>query len=202
MSNCGAPVGGARAALYGRSPAAGWTLEALPLILASSAIETMVREGRIVIDPFDPARLQPASYAFAIADALYEIIWRREGARTVFDWRPAQLDDGAWLLQPKTLYLAATAERIGSDEVATRVSGRPALGLPGLFVQVTADLGHQGAKHRWTLELVATKPTRLKPFQPVGQASFWRSAGAVSLYRGAFAASDEPLRSSLHAEPM
>jgi len=172
------------------------------LILASSAIESLVRDGRILIDPFDPARLNPTSYTFAIGDALYEIAYTRTPARTLFDWRRVELEHGAWLLRPKTLYLAATMERIGSDEVATRVTGRTALGLPGLFVQVTADLGHQGAKHCWTLELVATAPTRLKPFQPVGQASFWRTTGKVSLYHGAFALSDEPMRSTLHMEPM
>lgn len=168
------------------------------MILGRSAIETLVRSGRIVIDPFDPSRLNPASYTFAISDELFEVVWDETDEGHAYDWRPVGLDDGAWLLAPGKLYLATTVERMGSDEFAARLTGRPELGAPGLFVQVTADLGHQGAKHRWTLELATIAPMRLAPFQPVGQASFWKTSGAVSMYRGAFGFSDRPLRSTLH----
>jgi len=168
------------------------------LILTNRAIEPLVEAGRILIDPFDPARLNSASYTFAISDELFEVVWTQSGEDFLFDWQRVNLVNGAWLLEPRKLYLATTVERIGSDEFVSRLTGRPALGLPGLFVQVTADLGHQGAKHRWTLELVPVLPTRLSPMQPVGQASFWKTSGTPTMYQGEFGSSDKPLRSQLH----
>lgn len=168
------------------------------MILSRAAIDAAVQSGEILIDPFDAARVNSASYTFSIADELFEVVWTQIEDRFLFDWRRVELVDGSWLLEPKKLYLATTTERIGSDAFAVRLTGRPALGYPGLFVQVTADLGHQGAKHRWTLELIAAVPTRVFPHRPIGQASFWKTSGKPSLYRGAFGFSDAPMRSTLH----
>ena len=171
------------------------------MILAKRAIEAAVADGAIVIEPFAPARLNANSYTFAIADEVYEVTAEKSGAGFSYGWRDIGLDPGgAWLLKPGRLYLATTLERLGSADYVSRLSGRPALGLHGLCVQVTADLGHQGARHRWTLELVAAVETRLRPGQPVGQISFWRPDGAANPYQGVFGQSDHPVRSRLHTE--
>jgi dCTP deaminase len=172
-------------------------LERLGLFLAGSAIAREVGAGRILLEPFAPERLNATSYTFAVGAELFEVVWSAETDGIAFDRVRVPLTDGAWLLEPRKLYLATTAERIGSDDFAMRLTGRPALGLAGLFVQVTADLGHQGAKHRWTLEFVPVAPTRLAPLQPVGQVAFVQPTGEPSLYRGAFAI-DTPLGSTLH----
>lgn len=174
------------------------------MILSARAIAAAVEAETIVIEPFAPARLNPNSYTFAVADALYEVTAEPRGdgfaSDWAYDWRPVPLEHGFWVLQPRVLYLATTMERLGSATYVSRLTGRPQLGLPGLCVQVTADLGHQGAMHKWTLEFVASTPTRLAPFQPVGQISFWRPHGAARPYTGVFGASDVPLRSTLHQE--
>jgi dCTP deaminase len=171
------------------------------LILTRSAIEAAVADGSVLIEPFAPERLNANSYTFAIADALFEVTADKTDAGYDYGWRPVPLGaDGAWLLQPARLYLATTQERLGSTHFVSRLSGRPVLGLSGLCVQVTADLGHQGARHRWTLELVAAVETKLRPGQPVGQISFWRADGEATPYRGVFGHSDHPVRSRLHTE--
>jgi dCTP deaminase len=168
------------------------------LILSASAISAAVAQGRITIAPFNPARLNATSYTYAVADELFEVTATPEGQGFTYDWRPVPLQNGRWRLKPATLYLATTQERIGSGAFVSRLTGRPQLGLPGLCVQVTADLGHQGAIHRWTLEFVAAVATWLEPGQPVGQVSFWRTLGASRPYRGVFGQSDHPVRSRLH----
>lgn len=50
--------------------------------------------------------------------------------------------------------------------------GRSSTGRLGLFLQVSADLGHTGAEHKWTLELVAAKPIKIYPNMIIGQISF------------------------------
>lgn len=168
------------------------------MILTGPLIEAAVQSGQVLIEPFDPRRINPASYTFAIADELFEVVWSQDGDQFLFDWRRVELSGDFWLLEPRKLYLATTTERIGSDVFAVRLTGRTALGYPGLFVQVTADLGHQGAKHRWTLELISATPTKIFPLRPIGQASFWKTTGKPSRYRGAFGFSDAPMRSTLH----
>lgn len=170
------------------------------MILSARAIAAAVEAKEIVIEPFVRARLNPNSYTFAVADALYEVTATPRGDGFVYDWRAVELRDGAWLLEAGKLYLATTQERLGSTAYVSRLTGRPRLGHAGLCVQVTADLGHQGAQHKWTLEFVASVPTRLRPFEPVGQISFWAPHGAPRPYRGVFGASDVPLRSTLHQE--
>jgi dCTP deaminase len=175
--------------------------EKAALILTRSAIAAAAADGGVLIEPFAPERLNANSYTFAIADALFEVTAEKQASGFAYGWRPVPLDaDGAWLLLPGRLYLATTLERLGSALFVSRLSGRPALGLHGLCVQVTADLGHQGAQHRWTLELVAAVETRLRPGQPVGQISFWRADGQATPYRGVFGHSDHPVRSRLHTE--
>ena len=169
------------------------------MFLSRSAIARAVASGEITIDPFDPARLTGASYVFGVGDEMLEVAPTPAGAGFAFASSPVALEGGSWMLLPGRLYLAATDCRIGSDLFAKRLVGRPSLGLLGLFLQVSADLGHQGARHAWTLEIVATRPTRLAPFQPIGQVGFCRPFGEAAQYVGKFAATDRPLMSPLHA---
>lgn len=169
------------------------------MFLSRSAIARAVAAGAITIDPFDPARLTGASYVFGVADEMIEVRPEPDGRAVAFRPHPVPLEDGAWRLLPGRLYLAATDARIGSDRYAKRLVGRPALGHLGLFLQVSADLGHQGARHAWTLEIVATRPTKLSPFQLIGQVGFCRPLGAAAPYVGAFAATDRPKMSPFHA---
>jgi dCTP deaminase len=173
------------------------------MILSRSAIEAEVKAGRIDIDPFDPARLNPASYTFALGRELLEVAYEEDrDGKYLFRLTPVAPDDGGWLLEPRRLYLATTLEKIGGPYFAVRLTGRPSLGLAGLFLQVTADLGHIGPSHRWTLEIAPTIRTHLRPGQPVGQVAFWETTGDRTAYRGVFGTSDAPLGSTLHKEPM
>ncbi|MBU6372655.1 MAG: deoxycytidine deaminase [Alphaproteobacteria bacterium] len=169
------------------------------MFLSRSAIERAVASGAVTIDPFDPTRFTGASYVFGVGDEMLEVAPQADGAGFTFSPRAVLLEDGAWSLQPGRLYLAATDARIGSNAYAMRLVGRPALGHTGLFLQISADLGHQGACHAWTLEIIATRPTRLAPFQKIGQVAFCRTLGAPAPYAGAFAATDRPAMSPLHA---
>lgn len=171
------------------------------MFLSKSAIARAVASGAVTIDPFDPERLTGASYVFGVGDEMLEVVATPDGGGYGFLSRPVALEDGAWPLLPGRLYLAATDARIGSDAYAMRLVGRPAIGHAGLFLQISADLGHQGARHAWTLEIIATRPTRLAPFQRIGQVAFCRTLGAPAPYAGAFAATDRPKMSPLHTSP-
>lgn len=57
--------------------------------------------------------------------------------------------------------------------------GRSSVGRLGLFLQVSADLGHTTSQHQWTLELVAAKPIILYPNMKIGQVTFWNNCGVL-----------------------
>lgn len=170
------------------------------MILTGPEIRRQVDAGRIVIDPFDPARLNPNSYDFRLG-------------RTVKTYRDLVLDprrpnpvdehtipDGGLLLDPARLYLGHIQERIGSEHYVPIMRGRSSVGRLGLFINITADLIDQGAVGRWTLMLHAVQPLRVHPGMLIGQMTFWVPRGQPSLYEGKYQHADGPGESLAHLD--
>jgi dCTP deaminase len=92
-------------------------------------------------------------------------------------------------------------EEIGSDYYVTSLIGRSSVGRLGIFLQITADLGHLGAKHCWTLELKVVQPVICYPRMKIGQVSFWCVEGETEhLYQGKYAGYSNAHRSEIHRE--
>jgi dCTP deaminase len=102
------------------------------------------------------------------------------------------------LLRKGQLYLCHTAERLGSTRFVTSLIGRSSIGRLGLFVQLSANLGHRGTVHRWTLELLPAIDIYVYPGQTIGQVSFWANVGDVAEYKGWYGRHDAPMLSKLH----
>jgi dCTP deaminase len=67
------------------------------------------------------------------------------------------------------------------------------MGRLGLFLNMTADLGHIGTKSNWTLELTAVQPLRIYPGMVIGQVSFWRTDDSTrARYRGRYLGDRQP----------
>ncbi|MDE0065757.1 MAG: hypothetical protein OXN44_02675 [Acidimicrobiaceae bacterium] len=138
------------------------------MILTGSAIARAVADRSIVIDPYEPVNLNPNSYNYRLGPELYEA---RQCADGSVEHVPVEVENGRVLLRGRQLYLGHTLERIGSDYFVTSLIGRSSIGRLGLFVQLSADLGHQGAVHRWTLELFpAIELVSAQPSRPVAVA--------------------------------
>jgi dCTP deaminase len=137
------------------------------MILTGSAIFSAVQAGHICIDPFDRANLNPNSYNYHLGETLLELSPDGRIER-VLPFGPA-----GHILKPGRLYLGSTSEQIGSDKFVTLLLGRSSLGRLGIFLNVTADLGHLGSQSNWTLELTGVQPVRIYPKMKIGQVSFW-----------------------------
>ena len=161
------------------------------MILTGSEIAKSVDDGTIQIDDFCLSRVNPNSYNYQLGRVLKVFNVNTQG----FD-RIEIPDDGYILDQSKT-YLGHTKERIGSSAYAMRLIGRSSLGRLGLFLQVSADLGHTGSFHRWTLELVAAMPIRLYPEMTIGQITFWHNWGEQKLAHRTYSMFDEPMEAVL-----
>jgi len=151
------------------------------VILSDRSIREAIEAGRIVIDPFDPAKVQPSSVDVTL-DRRFLVF--RNHTRAVIDVKddmtdltePVEIDpDGVFLLHPGEFVLGATAERIGlSADLVGRLEGKSSLGRLGLLIHTTAGFVDAGFEGYLTLELsnVATLPITLYPGMKIGQISF------------------------------
>ena len=156
-------------------------------MLTGPEIARQVLLGGVVIDPFDPARCGPNSY-----DALLAADYRVYVGGRVLDVaadNPTELlrmPATGLLLEPGQLYLASTAEVIGSKSFVSCVEGKSSLGRLGLTVHVTAGFIDCGFFGNVTLELAVVKPLRVYPGMRVCQFCFFTVQGEVSHYAGKY----------------
>jgi dCTP deaminase len=157
------------------------------MILSRSEIDRQVSLGRITIVPYEPAQLNPVSYNYRLGTEIME--QHTQSRRPEIMLIPAK----GYLLRPDRLYLASTAEEIGSSDFVVSLIGRSSVGRLGLFVQLAADLGNLGAVHRWTLELHCVQPILVYPKMLIGQVSFWKPLGSLTRYAGLYSAYSTPM---------
>jgi len=152
------------------------------VILSDVSIKAAVEKGRIFIDPYDPAMVQPSSIDVRV-DRYYRVF---ESHRYAFiDPKQPQPDlttevvtdpDEAFILHPGEFVLGSTLEvvRLGDDIVA-RLEGKSSLGRLGLLIHSTAGFVDPGFEGHLTLELsnVATLPIAIYPAMKIGQLSFY-----------------------------
>lgn len=162
------------------------------MILTGSMIEEAVSHGDIVLAPFSSRQLNPNSYNYRLGNWLKKSVAHDDGSVT---FESVEITSDGCLLAPQTLYLGYTAERIGSPRYAMSLIGRSSMGRLGLFLQVSANLGHRGSAHHWTLEIFSCQPLRVFPLMTIGQVSFWKTTGRFKNFSGRYAQENVPFES-------
>lgn len=162
------------------------------MILTGSSITAERAGGEITLEPFTAGQINPNSYNYRLGRTLKVPELTGDGSVA---FAAHEMTDDGYVLTPHTMYLGSTAERIGSRRYAMSLIGRSSLGRLGLFLQVSANLGHTGSAHHWTLELVAAQSIRIYPGMIVGQVTFWNNAGPVPENTSYFARQHQPTES-------
>jgi dCTP deaminase len=151
------------------------------MILSDHTILEALESGRICIDPFDPAALQPSSVDLHLSQ-LFRVF--RNYSRGCIDVREDQQEltelvevpfGERLMLHPNEFVLGATMERIGiGGDLVGRLEGKSSLGRLGLLIHSTAGFIDPGFSGQITLELsnVANLPITLYPGMRIGQISF------------------------------
>lgn len=171
------------------------------MILSGHAIRDAVECGEIVIDPFDPGCLGPNSYDFSLGTRCMRYIQGTLDARRPNEVEVVEVGPNGILLDPSRLYLWNTAEVMGSKKFVPIIRGRSSVGRLGIFIDITADLIDIGSINSWTLQLHAVSPVRVYPGMLIGQVTFWKVEGRISLYRGKYGGLQSPVPSLAHADP-
>jgi len=162
------------------------------MILTGPEIRRAHATGDIAIEPFEPANVGPNSYDYHLGESLIRIQADAEGRLTSTSH---DIPQQGMLLEPGSLYLGATRERIGSKVYAITLLGRSSVGRLGIFLNVTADLGHVGSDSNWTLELSVVQPVYVYAGMCIGQVAFWEVDGPRGFYDGRYKGDVRPERS-------
>ena len=152
------------------------------MILSDVSIKASIQAGRIVIDPFDLAMVQPSSidlridrYFRVFENHRYPYIDPKRHQPELTKAVETEMDH-PFILHPGEFVLGSTLElvRLGDDVVA-RLEGKSSLGRLGLLIHSTAGFVDPGFEGHLTLELsnVANLPIAIYPSMKIGQISFY-----------------------------
>lgn len=142
------------------------------MILSCSKIESELKTGNILIDPFARRNLNSNSYNLTLDDKLlvYEAPVLDMGAR--HKMKEIIIPQNGFQMCPNELYLASTVERTVTNKYIPMIEGRSSVARLGLFVHITAGLGEAGFDGHWTLELHCVKPLVIYPCIQICQIYF------------------------------
>jgi dCTP deaminase len=151
------------------------------MVLSDKTILREIREGRIIIEPFNQEYLNPVSVDLTLAPTfkIYteEVLDPRKPNAT----KEFTIGEQGAVLEPGEVYLYACNERIGvKGNIRAKVEGKSSLGRLGLFVHVTAGFIDPGFEGSLVLELVATKPIRIYPNMKICQVEFAYVEGQIA----------------------
>src|SRR5919107_438393 len=150
-------------------------------VLSDGTILRFVQDGRIRIDPWDPAMLQPASVDLRAGNT-FRVFHNHRAAAIDLAEPPTNLteqisitDAEPFVIHPGEFCLGRTLEWVElPDDVVARIEGKSSLGRLGLIVHATAGFCDPGWRGTLTLELnnLTRVPIKLYPGLLIAQLSF------------------------------
>ncbi len=151
------------------------------MVLSDRDIRVAIERGRILIEPFDPRCLQPASVDVRL-DKQFRVF--RSSRHPYIDLKKGvdditelvEVTDAPFILHPNEFVLGSTLERVRlANDIVSRVEGKSSLGRLGLLIHSTAGFIDPAWDGHITLELsnVNTIPITLYPRMRIGQLSFF-----------------------------
>ena len=153
------------------------------MLLSDRDIRAELDAGRVALEPFDAAMIQPSSIDFRL-DRYFRVFENHRYPH--IDPAEDQSDltrmveavgEEPFILHPGEFVLGSTYEVVSlPDDIAARVEGKSSLGRLGLLTHATAGFVDPGFSGHVTLELanVATLPIKLYPGMKIGQFCFFR----------------------------
>ena len=155
--------------------------ESTASVLSDGTILQLVEDGRIRIDPWDPALVQPASVDLRLGDS-FRVFHNHRASSIDLREPPENLTeevivgaDESFVIHPGEFCLGRTLEWVElPDDIVARIEGKSSLGRLGLIVHATAGFCDPGWKGTLTLELnnLTRVPIKLYPGLLIAQLSF------------------------------
>ncbi|HEX7661675.1 MAG TPA: dCTP deaminase [Pseudonocardiaceae bacterium] len=163
------------------------------MLLSDRDLRKEIEAGRLEIEPYDPALLQPSSVDIRL-DRFFRVFnntkythidpaIRQDDLTTLVE----KSDEEPFVLHPGEFVLGSTYERVAvPDDLAGRLEGKSSLGRLGLLTHSTAGFIDPGFNGHITLELsnVANLPIILWPGMKIGQLCLFQLTSAAEFPYG------------------
>jgi dCTP deaminase len=150
------------------------------MFLSDKDIHEAVKNGEITLEPFDPKRLQPATYDIRLGNTF--IINQAHSTKAIDPGKgiypkttTVEIKDGdEFVLHPGVSILGYSKEKFGSDCYLIEVNGKSSLARIGLIVHNSASIVNPGHYLNIALELcnLNNVPIVLRPGMEIAQLSF------------------------------
>lgn len=150
------------------------------MFLSDKDISVALKKKEIVLEPFNPRQLQPASYdirlgnTFIVNDA--HSTQAIDPVKGIFPKTQTieVADGGEFVLHPGVSILGYSKEKFGSDQYLIEVNGKSSLARIGLIVHNSASIVNPGHFLNIALELcnLNNVPIVLRPGMEIAQLTF------------------------------
>jgi dCTP deaminase len=150
------------------------------MFLSDTDIKKAVEAGEIILKPFVPSRLGPASYDILLGNKFVvndeNVTHFVDPSRKIYaKTREVKVKDGdEFVLHPGVSVLGVSKEFFGSDHYLIQVGGKSSLARVGLMIHNTAGLINPGHFLNITFELcnLNNVPIILRPGMEIAQLTF------------------------------
>ncbi len=149
------------------------------MILSDKKIIECIKDGSIVIEPFDEKNMGGNSYDVHLSKHLAQYVDGMIDAKRHNEVRHFEIPEEGYVLQPGQLYLGSTLEYTETHNHVPFLEGKSSTGRLGIDIHATAGKGDVGFCGFWTLELSCTIPVRIYAGMPVGQLIYYKVDGEV-----------------------
>ncbi len=151
------------------------------MILSDKKILQEMKEGSIVIKPFNRKYLGSNSYDVHLGEwlAMYDeeiLDSKKHNSVHYFKIPPEGL-----ILVPSKLYLGVTKEYTETHRHVPFLEGKSSIGRLGIDIHATAGKGDVGFCNTWTLEISVRQPVRIYAGMPIGQLIYFEISGEVEV---------------------
>lgn len=169
------------------------------MMLSGLSIVDEITRGRLSMDPFNPAAVNPNSYNLTLYKTLLVYkppsLWERfkgwlyddppclDMARPNVPDETIDIPPEGYILWPGWFYLGSTVEYTRTDPpFVPTIEGRSSVGRLGISVHATAGFGDCGFAGTWTLELSVIRPVRIYAGVPICQISYVQATSPIEPY--------------------
>ena len=149
------------------------------MILSDTKILEYMKNGEIIITPFDIKNLGGSSYDIHLSSHLAEYVDTVIDAKKHNEIRHFEIPEEGFLIEPGKLYLGSTHEYTEAHKHVPFIEGRSSTGRLGINLHANAGKGNVGFCGHWTLEISTSIPVRIYAGMPIGEILFFTTDGEV-----------------------
>lgn len=151
------------------------------MILTDKRILEEIKNGHILIEPFDRQYLGSNSYDVHLGKYLATYNDRVLDARLHNEIHHLEIPEKGIVIHPGTLYLGVTQEYTETHNHVPFLEGKSSTGRLGINIHATAGKGDVGFCNTWTLEISCTQPVRIYAGMPIGQLIYFSVEGETEI---------------------